>query len=177
MNTSLTSDEMVIDNINKSLNQLRMYTEEFNLFEEYIKLKNQIKELNNENKILKKTNNDLNDKVLLIGDELANFKKVSLIQSITKQLSEKDNYIKILEEQLARYRNVSEKEKEIITIKPSSGSKDNKNLDPPEGYEYIEYNDDKFLKNLEDNKVYSIYDNQPDILIAIIKKSGKIKFY
>ena len=173
MSSSLTSDEMVVDNINKSLNQLRMYTEEFNLFEEYINLKNQIKELNNENKILKKTNNDLNDKVSLLTDELSNFKKVSIIHSINKELSEKDNYIKILEEQLAKYRSVPEKEKSIPIIPP----KKDKPLDPPEGYEYIEYNEDKFLKNLEDNKVYSIYENQPDILVAIIKKSGKIKFY
>ena len=54
MSNSLTSDEIVIDNINKSINQLRMYSEQFNIFEEYINLKNQIKELTKENKSLKK---------------------------------------------------------------------------------------------------------------------------
>jgi predicted nuclease with TOPRIM domain len=173
MNNSLSSDEMIVENINKSLNQLRIYTEQFDLLEEYLSLKNQLKELSKENKLLKKSNEDLTNEVASKNEELANFRKVSYIQSMSKQLTEKDNYIKILEEQLVRYRNVPEKEPTTKSVKSSK----EKPLEAPEGYEYFEYNDDKFLKNLEDNKIYTIYDNQPDTLVAVIKKSGKIKFY
>jgi len=175
MSNSLTSDEIVIDNINKSINQLRMYSEQFNIFEEYINLKNQIKELTKENKSLKKNNEELNKELESKNEDLANFKKVSYIQSISKQLTEKDSYIKILEEQITRYKtNEKEKEKELTTKSVKASKKE---LVAPDNYEYFEYNDDKFLKNLEDNKIYTIYDNQPDQLVGIIKKTGKIKFY
>ena len=61
MNNSLSSDEMIVENINKSLNQLRIYTEQFDLLEEYLSLKNQLKELSKENKLLKKSNAIMTD--------------------------------------------------------------------------------------------------------------------
>ena len=172
MSNSLNSDEMIIDNINKSINQLRMYTEEFNLFEEYVKLKNNIKELNKENKHLKKQVEDLTIDVETKNEDLANFKKVSYIQSMSKQLTDKDNYIKILEHQLNK-----QKSNDILDKEPSIKSNKVKVLTAPEGYEYFEYNDDKFLKDLETNKLYSIYENKPDAMVGVIKSSGKIKFY
>ena len=138
-----------MENINK-LSSLITETFEMinniNLTELFSNINNQIQELENNNKklnllieeknreiqkLVNKYDNDINirdEKLKEKSDELANFTKISLMQSLHKELNEKNNYIQILESQIEKMKNnktsnlnneknkvkISEPEKELL---------------------------------------------------------------
>ena len=188
-------------------------------------LVNNFEKLKQENILLKK---ELEVKNIIISDleskykqdiesknsELTNLTKVSMLQSANKQLTEKTNYIQILESQLEKLKhkeNVSKEtvsketipketipketlQKEVLketipkevlketipkeTI-PNETLKETFNPDEFEeinGYELILYKKKYYLRDLETNELYSIYENMPKEVVGLINKNGKPKF-
>ena len=73
----------------------------------------------------KKENEEYKNKIHLLEEDNKNFQKVSFVQSINKQLTEKINYITILEGQLQKYKN---KEEIILEAKQNSSVKEDENI-------------------------------------------------
>ena len=111
-----------------------------------------------ENKI--KTNNkEIEDK----NDELASYKKSSLITSMNKQVNEQKIYIGILEKQLKNLKNNNEIINEVIENTEINTDKNdlidikklvNENVENKEEYETIEFKNKKYY--LIKKKVYRI---------------------
>ena len=73
----------------------------------------------------KKENEEYKNKIHSLEEDNKNFQKVSFVQSINKQLTEKINYIAILEGQLQKYKN---KEEIILETKQNSSVKEDENI-------------------------------------------------
>jgi hypothetical protein len=69
----------------------------------------------------KKENEEYKNKINTLEEDNTNFKKVSFVQSMNKQLTEKMNYITILEGQLQKYKN---KDEIILEVKQNSSVKE-----------------------------------------------------
>ena len=122
-------------------------------------------------------------------DELNNMSKVSMIQSINKQLEEKNNYIKILESQLDKLRNknkteISHESSPKVYQPPSPKVYEDVlrkvTFDPEEfeevnGYELLVYKKNYYLRDLETDELYSIQSNKPDKVVGLINNKGKVK--
>jgi len=140
-------------------------------------------ELRQENIKLKR---DLEDKTILYNkmeqemkqqkDELTNMSKVSMIQSINKQLDEKISYIKILESQLDKLRNKKPElvENEVVTHVTSQPF-DPESFEEINGYELLVYKKKYYLRDLETDELYSIDNNKPDKVVGLINNKGKVK--
>ena len=88
----------------------------------------------------KKENEEYKNKINTLEEDNTNFKKVSFVQSMNKQLTEKMNYITILEGQLQKYKN---KDEIILEVKQNSSVKE----------ESIKENKEESIKqNKEENK-------------------------
>jgi exonuclease SbcC len=72
----------------------------------------------------KKENEEYKNKINTLEEDNTNFKKVSFVQSMNKQLTEKMNYITILEGQLQKYKN---KDEIILEVKQNSSIKEEEN--------------------------------------------------
>lgn len=113
---------------------------------------------------LEKINNDLmKEKEVLIksikekDEELANYKKSSILSSMDKQLNEQKNYISIIEQQLKQYK--SNQQSTIITTVQSVQNEIIKeenivDIEDPKEYETVEYKNKKYY--LVGKKVYRI---------------------
>ncbi len=119
-----------------------------NLENENINLKDKVDKLENE---LNLRNKDIDDK----NDELATYKKSSLLVSMNKQVSEQKNYISILEQQLKNLKAISNDKKDIIQepLVEVINNIDNKEEEKKE-YETIEFKNKKYY--LIKKKVYRI---------------------
>jgi hypothetical protein len=147
---------------------------------------NKYEELRQENIRLKK---DLDEKTILYNtmeqemkqqrDELTNMSKVSMIQSINKQLDEKINYIKILESQLDKLRPKKsepiEAPREPPIEAPREAPFDPDNFEEINGYELLVYKKNYYLRDLETDELYSIQDNKPNKVVGLINNKGKVK--
>jgi hypothetical protein len=71
-----------------------------------------------------KENEEYKNKINTLEEDNTNFKKVSFVQSMNKQLTEKMNYITILEGQLQKYKN---KDEIILEVKQNSSIKEEEN--------------------------------------------------
>ena len=184
--------EQQIKDFNKliqTIDFLKLYTDYMLLLNEVERKDDIIHELNKkynqdieklENKILLQ-NNMIKEK----SDDVTNLTKVSIVQSLNKQISEKDNMIKILESQLEKFKNKKEAEetkpkKEVEDIKETKPKKDDI-FDPEEfeeinGYELLMYKKKYYLRDLETNELYNINDNKPNIVVGYIGTNGKPKF-
>ena len=118
-------------------------------------------------------------------EELNNMSKVSMIQSINKQLEEKISYIKILESQLdkLRIKKPIEPIPEVHYEPPQEVSPDvtyEEFFDPDEfeeinGYELLVYKKNYYLRDLETDELYSIQSNKPRRVVGLINNKGKIR--
>ena len=110
-----------------------------------ISLQKDLKSKIEENIILSKKNIDLED-------DIKNLSKVSLVAGLTRPVDEKNEKIKILEKQLLNFKNLNKKNSKLIV----EDSEESENNEIEEGFEIIEYDNKKFLKNLENRKLYFI---------------------
>ncbi len=92
----------------------------------------------------KKENEEYKNKINTLEEDNTNFKKVSFVQSMNKQLTEKMNYINILEGQLQKYKN---KDEIILEVKQNSSVKE----------ESVKENKEESVK---ENKEESIKENK-----------------
>ena len=150
-------------------NTVKIFNEE-SIINKYKNLINKLEILENENLNLKenitllenkiKTNNkEIEDK----NDELASYKKSSLITSMNKQVNEQKIYIGILEKQLKNLKNNNEIINEVIENTEINTDKNdlidikklvNENVENKEEYETIEFKNKKYY--LIKKKVYRI---------------------
>ena len=110
-----------------------------------------------------------------LTDELNNLKKVSLVAGLTRQLDERNNKIDFLNKQIDNLKKVSanniEKSTKIL-IEDSSDEK----LEIDIGYEIINFEDKRLLKNIETRKLYYLSTNNSKGKYAgKISNKGKIK--
>ena len=126
---------------------------------------------------VKEENTRLRNEIKQKTDDMSNLTKVSMIQSINKQLNEKNNYITILEGQLEKLKNIKPKV-ETITEKPKEQvmkAFDPDNFEEINGYELICYKKKYYLRDLETNELYDIDNNMPNKVVGLISSSGKAK--
>ena len=128
-----------------------------NLKLEFEKLDNDLQKKTDENNLLLKNTEELED-------ELVNLRKVSLIGTLTRQVEEKNTEIDTLNKQIF---NLKKKNNQI--------NKNDKLLTENE-FETIEYNDIKLLKNIKTRKLYYIEnDGSKSKYAGKESKNGKIK--
>ena len=201
----------------KDFNKLIQTIDFLKLYTDYMLLLNEVERKDDIiHELKKKYNQDiekLENKILLKdnmikekSDDVTNLTKVSIVQSLNKQISEKDNMIKILESQLEKFKNKKEveetketkpkKEADVELIKETKPKKDVEEqvqqvketkpkkddiFDPEEyedinGYELLMYKKKYYLRDLETNELYNINDNKPNIVVGYIGTNGKPKF-
>lgn len=152
------NEESIINKYKNLINKLEILeNENLQLKENIILLENQIK-INNK---------EIEDK----NDELASYKKSSLITSMNKQVNEQKTYISILEKQLKNLKNnneivnevienaeINNDKKDLIDVKESvsniAETKENNSISNCEEYETIEFKNKKYY--LIKKKVYRI---------------------
>ena len=126
---------------------------------------NKLNEYNNnilqENEKYKKENEEYKNKINTLEEDNTNFKKVSFVQSMNKQLTEKINYITILEGQLQKYKN---KDEIILEVKQNSSIKEEENKEENKE-ESIKQNKEESIKqnkeeSIKQNKEESIKENK-----------------
>jgi hypothetical protein len=135
----------------------------FNAYEKIKNLEILNNELINEKDVLIKNINDKDNIIKEKNEELANYKKSSILSSMDKQVNEQKNYISIIEQQLKQYKSqqvpVNHPEQIIEVVKEEIKEvikevKDivNEELEPE--YESVEYKNRKYY--LIGKKVYRI---------------------
>ena len=124
-----------------------------------IKLQNDLQQKTEENLIISKKNNELQE-------EINNLNKVSMVAGLNRQVSEKNRQIEILERQLYLSKNKKSEENKILLSEDEL----------EEGYELITYQEHKLLKNTENRKLYYLDDKGKKGKYAGKESSkGKIK--
>ena len=161
------------------------------------KLRKEIDNLQNKyNKDMEIKINELQQK----SDDVTNLTKVSIVQTLNKQLNEKTNYIQILESQLEKLRNTKvsnpeplieeQKEKHKIEPNPVPLIEEQKEkhhvpvlaefvpeeFEEVNGYELFVYKKIYYLRDLETNEFYNIINNMPNMKVGFINSNGKPKF-
>ena len=97
-----------------------------------------------------KENEEYKNKINSLEEDNTNFKKVSFVQSMNKQLTEKMNYITILEGQLQKYKN---KDEIILEVKQNSSVKEeNKEENVKENKKEESIKENKENKEEQNNK-------------------------
>ena len=122
---------------------------------------------------MKIKNNELQEKC----DELNNLTKVSFVQSLNKQINDKNLIIQQLENQISKLK--TPQTKEPIVENKKSKKETEFNVDTFEdvnGFELISYKKNYYLRDLETNELYDVVDNKPGKVIGLINSKGKIKF-
>lgn len=177
----------IIKELQHSLETLEIDIEKYEeLCQENIKLKRDLDEKT-------KQNNIMEQEMKQQRDELTNMSKVSMIQSINKQLDEKISYIKILESQLDKLRTKKQIESipevsrdvstEVARDVPTAVATEislSSSFDPEEfeeinGYELLVYKKNYYLRDLETDELYSIQSNKPNKVVGLINNKGKVK--
>ena len=126
-----------------------------------IKLQNDLQQKTEENFIISKKNNELQE-------EINNLNKVSMVAGLNRQVSEKNRQIEILERQLYLSKNKKLEENKNINLLSED--------ELEEGYELITYQEHKLLKNTENRKLYYLDDKGKKGKYAGKESSkGKIK--
>ena len=111
----------------------------------------------------KKENEEYKNKINTLEEDNTNFKKVSFVQSMNKQLTEKINYITILESQIQKYKN---KDEIILEVKQNSSIKEEENKEENKE-ESIKQNKEESIKqnkeeSIKQNKEESIKQNKEE---------------
>ena len=141
-----------------------------NFLEEELSNKN--KELDNfrnkYDKDIKIKNNELKEKC----EELNNLTKVSFVQSLNKQINDKNLIIQQLENQISKLKIVEpKKSKKEINVEFNVD-----NFEDINGFELTSYKKNYYLRDLETNELYNIIDNKPGKIIGLLNSKGKIQF-
>jgi hypothetical protein len=185
--------EQQIKDFNKliqTIDFLKLYTDYMLLLNEVERKDEMIHELKKKyNQDIEKLENMIKEK----SDDVTNLTKVSIVQSLNKQISEKDNMIKILESQLEKFKNKKEAEEQVQPVKETKTKKpveqqvqetitkkedifDPEEFDEINGYELMMYKKKYYLRDLETNELYNIMNNKPNIVMGYIGTNGKPKF-
>lgn len=160
------------DQINFLLNEM------YNDYEEKIKSLTDInKKLHNIVDDLKKENEKLSKTITDQSKDHADFKKVSFVQTLNKELSEKNNYISILESQLEKLKSKTKEPIEVVKDKTVESVKvDPETFEEINGYELIAYKKKYYLRDMETSEIYDInVDNKPNKVVGLLV-NNKIKF-
>ena len=167
--------KQIIKDMQHSLDSLKLDVERYEeLCQENIKLRRDLDEKT-------KQYNTMEQEMKQQRDELTNMSKVSMIQSINKQLDEKISYIKILESQLDKLRVKKQIEPTPeVPCEPVRDAAIAYSFDPEEfeeinGYELLVYKKNYYLRDLETDELYSILDNKPNKVVGLINNKGKVK--
>lgn len=137
-----------------------------------VQIKNQIIKLEDELKKKKEEVNILTKNNLELTDEITNLNKVSLVAGLTKQLDEKNQKISILEQQLETYKRKSNNKFTNKLIEEDT----EENSNELKGYEFIDYEDLKLVKDIETKKLYFLDSNgKKGNYAGKESKKGKIK--
>ena len=127
---------------------------------------------------IKNKNNEIHNiqnKNTELTDELNNLKKVSLVAGLTRQLDERNNKIDFLNKQIDNLKKTSKNNIETsskILIEDSSDEKSEIDV----GYEIINFEDKRLLKNIETRKLYYLSTNNSKGKYAgKVSNKGKIK--
>jgi len=149
--------------INDLIKKLSKYNNDLDL--EFFKdLESNNKLLKEENAKLKTENSNLQNMIKKQSEEHSDFKKVSFVQTLNKELSEKNNYISILESQMEKL-----KKKEPVVFNPDA-------FEDINGYELITYKKQYYLRDMESNEIYSIENNKPLKVVGLLS-NGKCKLH
>jgi seryl-tRNA synthetase len=121
---------------------------------------------NNKDKydILLQENNELKLKLQSCMEENTNLNKVSYVRSLSTEIANKDKYIKQLEAQIETLK------KNKANVLDTNTEVENIEID---GYDIIKYKKVYYLVN-DENKVFTIVNNKPDVIIGILV-NGKVK--
>jgi hypothetical protein len=212
-----------ITQINKLINELYKINNTINIIDIIKNFEDENKELKKQNLVLKKDyeqkcqeldklqvkyTEDIDNKNLELkekNDELKNLTKVSYVQQLNKQLTEKNNYIQLLEQQIGKSKNVTEQNK-LPKDNTSSTQTSETHVEPPtvfselqttkkslklqiekvnifnpndfediNGYELLVYKKNHYLRDMETNELYDIENNKPNQVIGLITEKGKVK--
>jgi hypothetical protein len=117
-------------------------------------------------------NNELKEKC----DELNNLTKVSFVQSLNKQINDKNLIIQKLENQISKLKTFQNKEPVVEIKKEINIEFDVDNFEDVNGFELTIYKKKYYLRDLETNELYDIVDNKPGKIIGLLNSKGKIKF-
>jgi len=181
MNIDLTYIHNVIESLDNQQKLLKDFIEHFNnKNESYTET---INELNETISKLKQENDELKSQLKDKEDELKNINKISLVQSLSKQLTNKDLQITQLQNQLEKL-----KPKETIVVKPIINEKDPikettivkeqlfnpDNFEAPDGWSVIKYKKVHYLLHEETGRVFTILKNTYHKHIGNLK-DGKMK--
>jgi hypothetical protein len=124
---------------------------------------------------MKIKNNELKEKC----EELNNLTKVSFVQSLNKQINDKNLIIQQLENQISKLKTYQTKETTIDNKKPKKEINIEFNVDNFEdvnGFELTLYKKNYYLRDLETNELYDIYNNKPGKIVGLLNSKGKIQF-
>jgi hypothetical protein len=139
-------------------------------------LSNKNKELENFKKKydhdIKIKNNELKEKC----EELNNLTKVSFVQSLNKQINDKNLIIQQLENQISKLKTPQIKESIVETKKEVNSVFNVENFEDVNGFELTSYKKNYYLRDLETNELYDIVDNKPGKIVGLLNSKGKIKF-
>lgn len=132
--------------------------------------------------------NELEEKCQTLEDDYKNLKKVSLVTSLSKQVDNKNNQIQLLQKQLDRaksdlinFKESSKKLSKITKIETLQEDSDDElsyqdhSIEIEPGYQMIEHEDIKLLKNLETRKLYYLINGKKGKYAGKESKKGKIK--
>ena len=144
-------------------------------------------ELSNKNKELDDFKNKYDQDIKIKNEELTNLTKVSFVQSLNKQLNDKNLIIQQLENQINKLKTIQPKEhiiqpKEHViktkehVIKTKSNDFNPDCFEDINGFELTIYKKNYYLRDLETNELYNIVDNKPGQIIGLLNSKGKIKF-
>lgn len=130
-------------------------------------------ELSNKNKELDDFKNKYDQDIKIKNEELINLTKVSFVQSLNKQLNDKNLIIQQLENQINKLKIIQPKE-HVIKTKSNDFNPDC--FEDINGFELTIYKKNYYLRDLETNELYNIVDNKPGQIIGLLNSKGKIKF-
>jgi hypothetical protein len=157
----------LINKLNEYNNNILQENEKYKKENEELKL--QILDLTSKeshnNSLLEKyekENEEYKNKINTLEEDNTNFKKVSFVQSMNKQLTEKMNYITILEGQLQKYKN---KDEIILEVKQNSSVKEENVKQNKE--ENVKQNKEENVKqnkeeNVKQNKEENVKQNKEE---------------
>ena len=113
-----------------------------------------------------KENEEYKNKINTLEEDNTNFKKVSFVQSMNKQLTEKINYITILESQIQKYKNKDEiilEVKQNSSVKEESVKEDNiKQKDKEDNNKSKKKKEDKIEEKKEEKNIKEKYSNESE---------------
>jgi hypothetical protein len=113
-----------------------------------------------------------NDELKEKCDELNNLTKVSFVQSLNKQINDKNLIIQQLENQISKLKIVEpKKSKKEINVEFNVD-----NFEDINGFELTSYKKNYYLRDLETNELYDIVNNKPGKIIGLLNSKGKIQF-